>query len=196
MEFLLFYGTLQFGAAMAFWTACVFLTFMIGYWCETEHGFASLFVTIGMVATYVSITKIRLDLNTWSAADYWSLGACFVCYLAIGAFWSLFSWRSLNVKNRNEYLKRKESFLQGDYSAVNQTAWEKRVDHDCYLQGFKEKLKTSNYKERISNWIAFWPASMLWRVVSDWIWNLIKRIRESLEFLYVKIADDVYKDVK
>lgn len=190
MEFLLLYGALSLSAVIAFWGVVILLFLLIGFWSEKERGIASLFVTAVVFGSYISLSKID-PMGVYNALSFWDIVTYVGSYLAVGAAWSVFSWRLLNVKNRNEYLEARRKFNGTDEE------WQTHIQERRYeLLALSKPLETSNNKERLSNWIAFWPASMAWRVMSDWIWNGVKRIREALDKIYNAVGADVYKDVK
>jgi hypothetical protein len=192
MEFLLLYGALSLSAVVAFWGVVILLLLLIGFWSEKERGIASLFVTAVVFGSYISLSKID-PMSVYNALSFWKLVAYIASYLAIGAGWSVFSWRLLNINNRNSYLSQKKEYLE---SGKTDSEWMIKVASDYHLRKISVQSVTTENKERLSNWIAFWPASMIWRVMSDWIWNVVKLIREVLDKIYTAVGADVYKDVK
>jgi hypothetical protein len=90
-----------------------------------------------------------------------AVGAAAV-YLPLGVCWSLFRWNWIVGNAITELLKSRKSY--GD----DKERWAEYVDD--YTP------KASSNKERICFWIAYWPLSIAWFVVSDFITELVEKI--------------------
>jgi len=50
-------------------------------------------------------------------------------------------------------------------------------------------------KSKIAMWITYWPLSLLWSLIDDFIHKLIKEFVRRLQFLYDGIAKKVYAKI-
>lgn len=97
---------------------------------------------------------------------------CFAGYLISGAVWSLVRW----------FLYLKGLSLDTYESG--------KVKHS------KDKFEVSTNKGRITNWMIYWPFSLVWTFIDEPIKKSFKWIYSKLEGKYRKISENITKDLK
>ncbi len=90
-------------------------------------------------------------------------------YLLLGTVWSFIKWFSYLTKIREYYRIYPYSFEKTRFSA-------------------KEN------KERIINWMMYWPLSGIWTLINDPVKKAFQRIFSGLENKYHKISDNITKE--
>lgn len=98
----------------------------------------------------------------------------FISYVVIGVFWSLYKWY-LYVKDK-----------AAPYYPENGTTH--YGISDTYFNAGKNK-------ERIINWMMYWPISGLWFLINQSIKRFFQYIYNSIINQYQNIGDKIYKDV-
>jgi hypothetical protein len=95
----------------------------------------------------------------------------FVGYLFLGTIWSVVKWY-LYLTNIREYYRL----------------------YPYNFNSNKSKFNAKENKERIVNWMMYWPFSGLWTLINDPIKKSFQRIFTGLENRFQKISDDITKE--
>jgi hypothetical protein len=90
-------------------------------------------------------------------------------YLFVGTIWSIIKWWLYLTNLRDYYREYKYSYN-------------------------KDKFSASRNKERIINWMAYWPLSAIWTLINDPIKKGFKRIFAGLENRFQSISDNITKE--
>lgn len=99
----------------------------------------------------------------------------FAGYFALGTVWSIAKWWV--------YLRKKAEELRQEKAAGH-----KIREYDI--------PRASKKKNKIANWILFWPISFIWTFLDDFVKEPCHKIVECPNSLYQGIADSVFKDIK
>jgi hypothetical protein len=95
----------------------------------------------------------------------------FVGYLFLGTIWSVVKWY-LYLTNIREYYRL----------------------YPYNFNSNKSKFNAKENKERIVNWMMYWPFSGLWTLINDPIKKSFQRIFQGLENRFQKISDNITKE--
>jgi hypothetical protein len=135
-----------------------------------------------------------------------------VGYVAVGVGWSFMKWW-LHVsekaedykKERSEYLKRLVKnqkntgvplTLKSSEITENTPVPEKYRQDWSRSRSYTHAVpKASENKERITTWIIYWPLSMLWSLIRDFIHRMIQRLVKSLQKWYDGITKRAFRGV-
>ena len=98
----------------------------------------------------------------------------FLGYLIAGTVWSFVKWYVYLKKKATKYV-----INQSDNSYI----W----DTD---------FKAKSQKQRILNWMMYWPFSLVWTVIDQPFKKAFLYIYNSIENKYQSIGDNILKDVK
>ena len=134
-------------------------------------------------------------------------------YVIVGVLWSFIKWY-LKVSEKADELKdEKVKFLK-----MSKTSYEKRgisapknlpeIDEITYKtevpEKFKEEwhskiqfklLKASEHKGLIVSWVTYWPFSMLWSFLDDFVHQMISRLVTKFQKIYESITKRAMRDV-
>lgn len=101
---------------------------------------------------------------------FWTVSLFVLAYLLVGAAWSIVRWW-IEIRRLTAKLTKEDSKDLSDYLLIS----------------YKRQVSVENYKADIMSWIAYWPLSMFWTLVSDLVTNIYKHIYTSLKSIYAKI---------
>lgn len=148
-------------AGITFWPALIIALEVIclfGFVEFERGGFAliSIVVTSLLLHFLFGISVFSFIYEHPLALIMWAAG-----YIAVGVAYSLFRWDRLGAKWRRNY---------------------DDADSDYMKKGiWAEKPVAAHSKNRIITWMMFWPWSMLWWIISDFV-------KELFTVIYRKIA--------
>ena len=92
-------------------------------------------------------------------------------YFMVGLIWSLVKWWFYLTGLREYYRKYPYNYKSNS-----------------------DKFKVTSNKERILNWMMYWPLSGVWTLINDPIKKLFVRMYNSMEGRFQKISDIVTKE--
>jgi hypothetical protein len=138
-----------------------------------------------------------------------------IAYFVVGVAWSFVKWYLFN-KDRStlvselkaEYLAREarpldqdgQQLPQDDYRIKDWQAGFDRVleRHDLSELNAQGQIGirpyAKNHKSVIMTWIAYWPFSVTWSLVDDFVRRVVKAIYNSLSGAYQGLSDRVVSD--
>ena len=199
-EIFTLFGLLAFGTA-AFWgfwvTLFVVLCVLVGLTENEKWGYASGIIVVGFIfLAQMHIFNIVHYANTHLANLIWFV----VKYIGIGVIWGLFKWVRFVYRKKGQYKSVLNSFLkEQNATELND---ELRFKWNTKLNGYGQYISisaippvASENKEKIINWMAFWPFSMLGTLLNDFLTEVWNAIYDSIGGTYDKIARAIYKDV-
>lgn len=125
-------------------------------------------------------------------------------YFLIGVIWSFIKWWVKVNKAAQKYKETWEAFIK-DYKPRNSTV---PKEHQNYINRQKQEWESqisgrrditkpiaSQYKEKISVWIIYWPFSLFWSFLHDFVKNMVEFFVLKFQKFYQKISDNAYKKV-
>ncbi len=119
-------------------------------------------------------------------------------YLAIGIVYSTFKWFLFIREKKNTYIEDKKVFMERESNkdkeeSVLKEEWKKSFGD---FKRFTMYLTPSCNKSKIGYWIAYWPWSLLWLVLCDFISGLTSFIVRKLGFIYSSISKGQFSDIE
>ncbi len=126
-----------------------------------------LFVALSHFVAGVDV--VGMVTNNWLSIIFYS-----IAYLVVGSVWSFAKWFFYLRGRRTDFLERKK--------------WDKSAKIDI--------PQASDNKSRIIRWLSYWPVSIVWTLIDDFITKIFTEIYNTFSGYYQKIADSVFKDVK
>lgn len=91
-------------------------------------------------------------------------------YLLLGTVWSFIKWYFYLVDRKEYYTKHDYGYNKSDFTV-------------------------GENKERIMNWMIYWPLSAFWTMINHPVRRAFKWIFNSFEKQYQVISDKVFKDL-
>lgn len=126
-------------------------------------------------------------------------------YFVVGAVWSVVKWalHVLDCRDKYRELKAKYEELPADCRDVEGPRHNdqyKSLDHyiknnlyySKYQYSFPPPPKVSKHKKLVVKWIAYWPFSMIWSLIDDFVRRAAKAIYNFLSGFMQKISDKIF----
>lgn len=210
-------GFLVFGS-LGFW---VFITaIIVGTMALTENSRVVLAAFVLVAGGFCLQKYSGLTIVPYILANPWIIVFIVLGYLAAGTIWAVLKWYLFLKKTRRKY---DDILVEANEKYKDQppTPVEGSVDYDekvrefnYFLQGqqqfiqgrFREELgydygeqirpQVRAFKARIVGWIAYWPTSVLWTVISDavhWVRTIAIDIYRHIAKALQRMADNVWK---
>lgn len=108
-------------------------------------------------------------------------------YFVIGTVWSVLKWYLLL---KEKYAEAKEDWARIEKSNTNSNSF----DHQSFSNLLKCRMpKASRYRDRITYWINFWPASMLWTSLHEVFEKIAVRIYNAISGVYDRLSKRIFR---
>ena len=104
-------------------------------------------------------------------------------YFCAGTVWSYFKWWFYARKKRHEYDEAMEY-----YGRYNDNVLKPKVED--------YKPRALDHKRRILIWMSYWPWSMVWTLINDFVKDIFEFIFHRLHDAYQKVSDDAFRGVE
>lgn len=174
-------GLLYFGlftlTGLWFWaiiSAWVIVTFI--YIHKEQPGWASFWLIAFLIGLHLGgvVNVIEIVLN-----HPWKILGLFGAYIGVGLVWTIFKFKMWSRDRRilinNEISQLRNNFLK-EYE-INETSipknlqekWQRLINGNMYLARAKNGMNVEENKGRLTLWAVWWPISMIWTFISDWI---------------------------
>ena len=127
-------------------------------------------ITIGLLYWNGNSQAIK-DSIKYISENPWQITLYVLLYLFVGTIWSLIKWYMYLIEMRDHYKK----YGSGSY--------------------YKDNYSLNENKERILNWMVYWPLSVFWILIKHPLRNMFKWIIKTFGAQYQKISDNVLKDL-
>lgn len=145
--------------------------------------------------------------------------SCFSGYLLIGVGWSFGKWFLFNRAIKETYQRMKEQFLDmhqqpgtvvpenlqliwAQYLNVSDH-WKRNNDHwnDYVPKTYSIKRveditpKANDFKSDIIFWISYWPVSVLWSLLHDFVERMLNEIYNFFKGVYDNITRRMFQEI-
>lgn len=131
----------------------------------------SILIGLPILLYFTGCKEEIISLLNYIQAKPVTIVICFIVYLILGTVWSISKWY-LYLTNLREYYRT----------------------YPYNFNSNKEKFSAKYNKERILNWMMYWPFSGVWTLINDPIKKSFQRIFKGLENRFQKISDDITKE--
>jgi hypothetical protein len=174
-------------------------TFLLIFLTENDHWGWS---TGSVVAAFAALWLTGIfNIYNYTLRNPWDIVTWTLYYIGVGIVWGGLKWWKFCRKELAKYELAKSQFLK-DSKATELTpelriAWTERLKNNNYTYSLKGGAPplAANYKERIINWMAFWPYSVLGTIFSDWVRELFNTLYDMMGGVYDSISRAVWKGV-
>lgn len=180
----------------SFWlTGVLFIMLAIAalYWVEFCDGLMAILIIPAFVAFVFLNDKLSDKVNIWD----WFLQHRLECligaavYFPLGTVYSVFRlWRYA--------AKMKENAIRDFYqrSSIRYSSQELTEDAKTQLANAIASAKAKvefNMKGKILGWIAIWPISGIWYLISDTVREILNWIYARMAHYYQRLVDHVFR---
>jgi len=119
-------------------------------------------------------------------------------YIVIGFLWSWrVKWHGKVWAMKDRYIEYKDAFLKTN--KVDGTRIPDDLLEAWNLEVSRRRIgkpEAKNYKAVIVGWMCYWPFSLVWTLLKDWVRKICDYIYLRLRFLYEKVANKAYRDTE
>jgi hypothetical protein len=201
----------------------VFVIGAVGWWCLTilfviyvffaldrdydnvgEH--SHLFWPVFMLILYIVFMQFiaKADIFNFSIHHPLDLLLYVLGYFVTGFAWSFVKWWLFVNTLADKYRVRKDDFLSNftthesavprayrgspDDRTEQQREWE-----DIVRREHLQKPVATKYKGRITVWVMYWPISVIWSLLDDFVKKLVRHIVTMFQKFYQFISDSAFK---
>jgi len=183
--------------AVGFWVGVVAIILTLFYNVESERYFWATFWLIAFTVFSQFVIKYDVFSRLFQLESIlWLVG-----YLVVGTVWSFIKWY-LYVRSAVKAIKKervtflKNKSFEGVIDEKTEVpdglkkVWERDIEYS--------KLKIQNIdenKERITGWIFYWPISMFWFFLRDFLKRIVERIYDIFKKGYQSITNRALKGI-
>lgn len=200
------------------WVLGVMAVGAIGFWILIALEFVCLltcmakdkgtWATVSLIATCAIFNWLcGVPLLSWIAGHFWLALAYAGGYLVIGTVWSVIKWYSYVTDQRERYDELKAKFLkkrsiEGEIVPKGlRVDWERELN-DGHGNGGCSYRRCAcigrplarNHKDDVIRWMSYWPFSLLWTVLFNWVVKVCNKIYQQIQASLQKISDHKFKD--
>ncbi|TSC89160.1 MAG: hypothetical protein G01um10143_541 [Parcubacteria group bacterium Gr01-1014_3] len=204
-------------ATFVTWVAGVMAVGAIGFWILVALEFICLitcmakdkgtWATVSLIATCAILNWVSgMPLLHWVAGHFWLALAYAGGYFVAGTVWSVVKWYSYVTDQRERYDEMKDAFFKNynlnAITADNRTAWKRWLDdgHESGKGCGRTRCKcvgqplARNHKDDVIRWMSYWPFSLLWTVLFNWVVKVCHKIYQHIQASLQRISDYKFKD--
>ena len=192
------------GSVWFFIASAVFLIFLF-YCVEHEFSVRSGFIILGyfLFLQFICHTNLIGNIALNPVKTLIVIGS----YFLIGFIWSIIKWWILVNRDALTYkrkrlafledckkVKRSDVFLGGVLSLDTEVPEPLRGEWRRSLDFGFEIPRVHKNKNKISMWIIYWPTSLIWSLLNDFIKKAIDIMILKLRFIYDGMTKSAFKD--
>jgi hypothetical protein len=179
--------------ALGWWALTVLFVIYVFFALDKDK---SLFWPIFLLILYVLFTQFlaRVDVFGFAAHHPVQLVLYILGYFVVGFMWSFVKWWLLVSTVADKYRERRKVFLADIDKRLNQEALDEKWRHIMYNDDLG-KPKLSKEKKKVTLWIMYWPMSMLWSLLDDFIKKMIRHLIIKFQKVYQYLTDRAFKDI-
>jgi len=140
----------------------------------------------------------------WLAANWGLSLLAFAAYFAFGGgLWAVFMLRRRAKAELAKYEKAFDLYLincqaksENDLTPEQRWQWQEHRRKGRYVNEFWADRSVTELKGNILYWICYWPTSLLWFLVSDFIKEIANALFRRLQGYYQWAWDSVWKGAR
>jgi hypothetical protein len=189
-----------------FWALLAFEVILLFAFVEYENGVGA---TISLVIFACCLQWLGdVDLLGFVFGNPLQLFICVASYFLIGAIWGTVKWWIFCRDRLEEYRELKEEFLISKglpagtkvMPQEHKAAWKEKLERFTdYGRGggtLAEAPRVKKNKSRIMRWMSFWPVSMIWSIINDFVKRIFKSIYYKIAGYLQHIADNMFGGIQ
>lgn len=175
---------------METWTFVCLVLLVVGFFAGAWEAYW--LTAVALIGAF-SFSNLTFD-GAWAfiVANPGIVVGCGLLSLAIGILWSFFKWYRF-VKEAARKARERLQCEIDHYKAGRGFSYS--VDTEKGRQEFLDSTKplVSRYKARIAGWIAFWPLSIIWTILTELLRDAFERIVDFFKGYYQRIVDKAFQ---
>jgi len=177
--------------AIGFWLAVAAVNIALLFFTEyVKPGWAT--VTFVLTLAFLKYTN-AFDIVAYAPNHKADLFWFSIGYVIAGAIWSLIKWQFFLLENRNKYEKRRLDFFATNNIKGTEIVDELKDKWATVVRSEKiGKPDAARYKDTLILWMTYWPWSVLWTLVHDFVKRAFDWVYDNLGKAYDNMADRTY----
>lgn len=194
----------------SFWWYFVTVVYIFLAIWSTDNG--SLGWSLFTLGAYLAFFSFLGKVNIFTYIFFHPLPAlmCVGGYFLVGFGWSFLKWWLFVLDSAEAYKGEMKRFLKehapdipagSDHRSFEEFISKKSgtmlkvewANHIQFKDEFKKPVVAKN-KERISVWIVYWPFSMVWSFLKDFVRRFVEHLVLKCKKLYQTITNRAYRD--
>jgi hypothetical protein len=194
------------------WWWILTVGFFIWIMCTVEK--ESWFWSVVCVVAYILFFQFlgKTDLFGHLARNPIAVLGFILLYFAVGFMWSFLKWWLFVNTVAEKRREARKNFIEGyrePYSSIPlsdkqkykgenpEAASRMKVDWETVVVRKRlEKPAVKNNKSKISLWVIYWPASLIWSLLDDLVHKIIKQLVIYFRKIYEAITNVAFKNVE
>jgi hypothetical protein len=152
----------------------------------------------------------------WCWHNPWLLCAGLLGYVLLALIWSIVKWYFFLTDCRAEYVEQRDDWLEtkdedpGKVPEHLMKAWLEHAKSRFFFSWRRHAKdfsgmtltspkalfpKAKENKGRIVTWMVWWPLSIIWTIIADWVKRFFSRLFEFVKTLFDRISARIFKEV-
>ena len=186
--------------SIAFWLLLLIVSLVIVWQVEGDEvgGGLAIFTMLIMLAALEYMSDVKalsyiyehpLEILKW-----------FCVYVIIGIAWSFAKWAWALYKVSEYAQKLYDEFNKE--SGKKDQSWAMFIKHSFNFRyyahiyiGGELPPQASYNKKRLVFWAMYWPWSLIWTLLGDWITELFERLIDFLTGLYQRVSNYIFRNI-
>jgi hypothetical protein len=153
------------------------------------------------LALFLCILQLggSIPVVQWFAANPGRALLALVVYFVVGAAWSVFKWTTLCLAVASYVRVLKEEFDHPTENRNERYTWRDRLRNSGDYKGvdlMSLPPRVAAYKERIITWMVWWPTSMVWTILDDFVKNVFNHVYNAIRSTLQGISNRIFKDIE
>lgn len=186
-----------------FWALVVAVTILLFIFIENENG----------VGATVSLVIFGCCLQFFGNVDFlgyfwnhpWHIAIIVGVYFLFGGIWGSVKWWIFCRDRLEEYEETKKEFLRSKglentkkVPPEHRAEWKRRLEQNTSYRGrtLADPPRVRDNKGRILRTMTFWPISLIWSMINDFVKRVFKEIYRKIAGYLQRIADNMFRGVQ
>lgn len=182
-----------------FWVYCIVSFGVLCTSCYRETYAVATFdllVTLGLL----SVTGHIPVVDIWHAMQHrpWEPALWVLGYLALGIAWATIKWKLLLRKLKAKFEQWRAGRTPDDFAMLEMRGERISLPHDLERRGLtltkggKARLDVTEFKTRITGWMAYWPVSTMIWIVGDFLADVFDQLYRMVRGFFQSMADSEF----
>ena len=183
-----------------FWALVVAEIILLFIFIENENGIGA---TISMIVFGCCLQFFgNVDFFNYMIENPLSIAIVVASYFLLGAIWGCVKWWIFCRDRWEEYLEMKEDFLRSKglppgtkvIPDEHKLEWTRKLkEHGSYRgRTLAQSPRVRDNKGKILRWMSFWPVSLIWSLINDFVKRIFKTIYQKIAGFLQRIADNMF----
>jgi hypothetical protein len=183
-----------------FWALVVAWIIMLFIFIENENGIGA---TISMIIFGCCLQFFgNVDFLGYVMENPLTIAMIVGSYFLLGGIWGCVKWWVFCRDRWEEYMETKEEFLRSKGLPAGtkvvpdefKLEWTRKLKQHGEYRGrtLADTPRVRDNKGKILRWMSFWPVSLIWSLINDFVKRVFKTIYQKIAGFLQRIADNMF----